>query len=117
MRSLPEVRRDLAGLRRPAERRVRHEEHAFPAAYLELRVGGEVREELAVGIVDVDLYGIGDDVLRHRRVKADLADLAVKHLAGKGVDGERHRLARGNAPHVRFIDGDPHLDVLSGRSR
>ena len=111
MRSLPELGRDLIRLRRPAERRVRHEEHAFPAAYLELRVGGEVGEELAVRIVGIDLYGIGDDVLRHRRVQPDLADHAVKDLAGKGVHGEVHRLALGDVPHVRFIDGDPHLDM------
>ena len=103
-------RRDLLGRRRPAQRRVRHDQHVRRGApTIELHVRRQVRQQLAVGVVRSDLHRVGDDVLRHRGVQADLAHLAVKHLAGEGVHGERDGLAGMDVADVGLVDGHPDL--------
>ena len=58
---------------------------------LELHVGGEVRQQLQVGIFGGDHDRVGHDVLRHRGVQANLLDHAAEDIVGKRVDRERHR--------------------------
>ncbi len=69
----------------------------------------QVGQELAVRIIDVNRYGVGDDVLRHRRVEPDLAHYALEYAAGKRVYRKLHGLALGDITHVRLVDVDPCL--------
>jgi hypothetical protein len=111
MRFCTEVRRDLVCPGVPAERSVRHKENTVPPACLEFCVGRKIRQEFAIAVVDVDLYGISDNVLRYRRVKTNLSDPTVKHSSGNSVHSKCHWLARINVPNIRFVDRDPRLNT------
>ena len=64
--------------RLPAQGRVGHHQHVMILLDLELHVGRQVRQELQVGIVGLDHDRVGDHVLVHLRVVADLPTLPRK---------------------------------------
>ena len=106
------VLRNQLRRRGPPQGRIRHHQDTFSTAHFELHIGGQVWKQLAVGVVGDHFDGIGDDVLRHRRVQSDLADLSRKNLAGVRIHRERHRLARLDIADVRLVDRHPHLHAL-----
>ena len=104
--------RDLAGQWGPTQRGIGDLQHILPAARFELRIGRQVGQQFAIGIVGVHLDRVGDDVLGHRRVEPNLADAPVEHPVGKRVHGEGHRLSGINAADVGLVHRGPDLDAL-----
>ena len=55
---------------------------------------------------------VGDHVGGGSGVEANLAHGPVKRLAGQGVNGEGHRQALVQLPHVRLVDQRPDLKAF-----
>src|SRR5579884_2223485 len=99
------------GRRRPAQRGVWHQQGICLPAHLKAHVGRQVRQQHFVRIFDVDLDGVEDDVLRHRRVEAHLADHTLKLAARKSVHRKGDGHAGFDAAHVGFVDCGPDLHL------
>ena len=65
--------------------------------------------QLAVLVVDAQHGVVRDDVLRDRRLRANLEDRARERLARVRVDGERRLLALVQLADVGLVDGGVHL--------
>jgi len=65
-----------------------------------------------VGIVGRDHHLIGNHVRLLRRVQAHLRHLAVEHVVGVGVDGERNPLSHLHLTYVGLVDVGYHLHIV-----
>ena len=76
-----------------AERGVRDPQHVLDGGDVDGDVRGHLRTETSFRILDLEDHRVGDDVLRHLRVEADLVHLALEGFAGEGVGREADGLA------------------------
>ena len=58
----------------------------------DIDVGGHPRQQRLVRVLHLDDDVVGDDVLRCRRVQAQLLDAALELAVRKGIDVEADRL-------------------------
>ncbi|HUR80601.1 MAG TPA: efflux RND transporter periplasmic adaptor subunit, partial [Thermoanaerobaculia bacterium] len=78
-------RREIGGVGFESQRGIRNAEHVSNSRDVDRDVSRHLRAELLVGVRHFDDDGIGDHVLRHHRVEADLRDAAAELLIGIGV--------------------------------
>src|SRR5207302_728925 len=100
------------GLRTKAQRRIDDREYIRALLDLELKIGGQVGQEPAAGIVGAYHDRVSHDILRHTRVEANLADDAAKRLAWICVDGEPDQLALVNVADVGLVYRSPDFHSL-----
>ena len=74
-------------------------------------VRGHLRPQFFFRIRNGDDHRIGDDVLAHRRVEADLRNLSAEFLIRIRVDGEARELSDLHAADVGLIDVGLHLHL------
>ena len=64
---------------------------------------------MPLGIVGRHDDGVGDDVLRHLRVHADLRHFAAELLVAVGIHRESHGHVEPDAADIGLVDRGPHL--------
>ena len=74
-------------------------------------IGSQIRQQDVVRVFRIDLDRVHHHVLGHGRVKAHLANRALKLAARKSVHRERDRRARFDAADIGFVDGRPDLHL------
>jgi hypothetical protein len=90
---------------------VGHHQHVVMAIQFEFDVRREIRQQSSVGVVGHDLHRVGDDVLGHRGVQANLAHLARNDSPGNAATVNVTGWPRVQSADVCLVHRHPDLNT------